>query len=220
MVGTESPAVDVWQSQFVIGYDISVRADGDAVVGGLRRALVDGGLSQAEMARALGTSASRFSTYMTGKTVPSAALFVRAQQLGEACAAAGERGWLTPMGAVRAIRDAVGSGDRMWGLRLILQCRDHGRAALADPGHSAVAAWTVDPGSTGADDLDALLAAVIGHEFGAAGRVAPDWAASTGPDGPWLFPSPFFTTEEIEDATPPWLRDRGVLIAARDLVTV
>ena len=81
-----------------------MRESGEVVIAGLRRALVDSGLTQAELARALGTSASRFSTYITGTTVPSATLFVRAEQLGEAFAAARERGWLTPTGAVRAIR--------------------------------------------------------------------------------------------------------------------
>lgn len=192
---------------------------GGAVVSGLRRAMSRGDLTQADLARALGTSASRVSTYMTGKTVPSAALYVRALQLGDAFAAAAARGWLTPMGAVRAVRVAVGEKDRVWGLRLILQCRDHGRAALADAVGGAVEAWTVDPGSTGAEDLDALLSGLIGREFEVANQSVPSWAASAGAGGPWLFASPFFTTAEVEDATPGWLRDRGVMIAARDLVT-
>jgi len=43
-------------------------------------ALVEGsGLTAAEFAAQLGTSASRFSTYLSGKVVPSAALMVRAE---------------------------------------------------------------------------------------------------------------------------------------------
>lgn len=203
----------------VIEYDKTVRAGSEAVVAGLRQALEQGGLSQAEMARALGTSASRFSTYMTGVTVPSAALYVRAQQMGEAMAAGQQRGWLTPLRAVRAIRAAVSEGDRTWALRLVLQCRDHLGLALADPGANAVTAWAVDPGSTSACDLDALLAGVVSHEFDAAGQPAPDWASPKGLGGPWQFASPFLTPAEVEEATPPWLKARGVLVAARDLAT-
>jgi hypothetical protein len=42
------------------------------------------GLSAAEFAQRLGTSASRMSTYLTGKVVPSAALLVRAEGAAKA----------------------------------------------------------------------------------------------------------------------------------------
>lgn len=46
------------------------------------QALVDSsGLPAAEFARRLGTSASRMSTYLSGKVVPSAALLVRAESV-------------------------------------------------------------------------------------------------------------------------------------------
>lgn len=48
------------------------------------RSLRDGsGLSTAQFSRALGTSASRMSTYLIGKVVPSAALLVRMESLVE-----------------------------------------------------------------------------------------------------------------------------------------
>ena len=53
-------------------------ADIRAVVEGLGEALSGSGLTQAEFAAALGTSASRFSAYRAGKTVPSAAFYLRA----------------------------------------------------------------------------------------------------------------------------------------------
>lgn len=189
------------------------------MVAGLRQSLERGGMTQTEMARALGTSGSRFSTYMTGAMVPSAALYVRAQQIAEALASGRERGWLTPLRAVRAIRAAVKAGDRTWALRLVLQCRDHLRSALTEACTTAVEAWAVDPGSTGAADLDALLAGVIDHELETAGQPAPDWTSSSRAGGPWLFDSPFFSTAEVEAATPVWLRNRGVFLAARDLAT-
>jgi DNA-binding transcriptional regulator YiaG len=54
--------------------------------------LVDrSGLTAAEFARRLGTSASRMSTYLTGKVMPSAALFVRAEAVADLAAREPER---------------------------------------------------------------------------------------------------------------------------------
>jgi hypothetical protein len=52
------------------------------------QALVDGsGLTAAQFARRLGTSASRMSTYLTGKVVPSAALLIRSETICKIAAA-------------------------------------------------------------------------------------------------------------------------------------
>jgi len=47
----------------------------------LRFAVARSGISQAAFARALGTSASRFSTYLSGQVMPSAELMLRAESL-------------------------------------------------------------------------------------------------------------------------------------------
>lgn len=47
----------------------------------MRSAVDDSGLTAAEFARRLGTSASRMSTYLSGKVVPSAALLVRSETI-------------------------------------------------------------------------------------------------------------------------------------------
>jgi hypothetical protein len=47
----------------------------------VRLAIVQSGLRRAEFASRIGTSASRLSTYATGKVTPSAALMVRIRQL-------------------------------------------------------------------------------------------------------------------------------------------
>lgn len=47
----------------------------------VRRLLDRSGLSRAEFAERIGTSASRLSTYLTGKVVPSAALLVRMRRV-------------------------------------------------------------------------------------------------------------------------------------------
>ena len=86
-------------------------ADIRAVVEGLGEALSGSGLTQAEFAAALGTSASRFSAYRAGKTVPSAAFYLRALRLAASLKAARERGWMTPQSAAREIHRALRQGD-------------------------------------------------------------------------------------------------------------
>ena len=184
---------------------------------GLRGAVTTSGLSQAGFARALGTSPSRLSTYLSGGTVPSAAWFLRAQRLGDALGEARRRSWLTPALTTPAVRSALGTDDQVWGIRLILQCRDHLRAAF-DTADGVEAAWEADPGSVGDDGWDRLLKATIGHEFDRRGHPAPAWTMAP-VTGTWLFPSPFFTEVEVRAATPDWMAQRGLFIAARDLVT-
>lgn len=51
------------------------------VVRRIRRALRSSGLTQADFAQRIGTSASRFSTYLSGQVTPSATLLIRMEQL-------------------------------------------------------------------------------------------------------------------------------------------
>jgi hypothetical protein len=197
---------------------LELEGDRAAVVAGLRRAVADSGLSQAGFARAIGTSASRFSTYLTGGTVPSASLYLRAIRLGRALKDAEQRSWLTPIVAIGGVREALADGDRSWALRLVLQCRDHLRRVL-DTDRRLGAAWEADPGSTDFEEWDRLLAALIGHEFETRELSAPAWTGRTAAGDPRLFGSPFFTADEVRAATPSWLIERGIFIAARDLTT-
>lgn len=57
------------------------RAERDVVAAEIRIAIQLSGLTRAEFASRIGTSASRLSTYTTGKVMPSAALMVRIRQL-------------------------------------------------------------------------------------------------------------------------------------------
>ena len=62
------------------------RAEADereAVAAQVRRAVARSGLSKAQFATRIGTSASRLSTYLSGKVTPSAALMVRMRRLAE-----------------------------------------------------------------------------------------------------------------------------------------
>lgn len=216
--GTPEWAPSANRQAILIRYDNPMTGDDRAaVVSGLRAAVTASGLSQADFAQALGTSASRLSTYLSGGTVPSAAWFLRARRLGNALGEARRRSWLTPVPTAPAIRSALAGGDQVWGLRLILQCRDHLHAAFA-AADGVQAAWEADPGSAGDDGWDRLLKATIGHEFDSWGHPAPAWTMAP-VTGAWLFPSPFFTEVEVRAATPDWMAARGLFIAARDLVT-
>ncbi|MDJ0355056.1 helix-turn-helix transcriptional regulator [Paenarthrobacter sp. PH39-S1] len=53
------------------------------VAGRLSDFLAKAGMSRFEFARNLGTSQSRLSTYLSGKTVPSAAIYIRAEHLAQ-----------------------------------------------------------------------------------------------------------------------------------------
>ena len=81
------------------------------VMEGLEQALEDSGLTQADFAAALGTSASRFSTYRSGQVMPTGGDYLRALQLAADLKAAGEHGWMTPQTAAREIRQALREGD-------------------------------------------------------------------------------------------------------------
>lgn len=62
------------------------RSEQDAkveVVKRLRSLLARSGLSQCDFAAQLGTSASRFSTYLNGKVTPGADLLIRAERIGK-----------------------------------------------------------------------------------------------------------------------------------------
>ena len=60
------------------------RREKEIVAAEIRRALESSGLSRQEFAERLGTSASRLSTYLSGKVTPSATLLVRIRGLASA----------------------------------------------------------------------------------------------------------------------------------------
>lgn len=59
-------------------------SDRSAVAERVRLAVERSGMTQADFAAAVGTSASRLSTYLRGKVTPSAALLVRMERTAEA----------------------------------------------------------------------------------------------------------------------------------------
>lgn len=197
----------------------TVDADTRAVTALLRDALATSHLSQAAFARALGTSASRFSTYLAGTTRPSAHLLVRAQRLAGALDAAAQQGLMTAPATASALREHLQAGDVSWAWRMLLQGRDHLRLMLSRQDDKLLGSWEAAPSSTRTAEFDALLAALTRHEFEAARRSAPDWAISVPLDQPWVPEHPFLTPERAIAQTPEWLRALNIFVPNRDLVT-
>jgi transcriptional regulator with XRE-family HTH domain len=181
----------------------------------LTQALLDSGLSQAAFATALGTSNSRFSTYRSGKTKPTAQFFVRAGRIARALRAAREYRIMTAPATAQAIRDA---SDADWAWRMLLQGRDHLRLLLRRHDGSE-AAWEAAPPTTGQAGFDTLLAALTAYEFEAAGEVPPVWSKVEALPEPWVPEHPFLDRNEIIEQTPDYLARLNVFVPARDLVT-
>jgi len=189
--------------------------DSQAVSDLLNRALTESGLSQAAFATALGTSASRFSTYRSGRTKPTAQFFLRAGRLAHALHAAREYRIMSAPATAAAIREA---SDEEWAWRMLLQGRDHLRLLLRRHDGSE-AAWEAAPGTTGEPGFDTLLAVLTAHEFKAAGQDPPEWSKVEPLADPWIPEHPFLDPDEIIQQTPDYLARLNIFVPARDLVT-
>ncbi|MEU8222256.1 helix-turn-helix transcriptional regulator [Kribbella sp. NPDC048915] len=189
--------------------------DSQTVVDQLGRAVAESGLSQSAFAAALGTSASRFSTYRSGKTKPTAQFFLRARRISRALHMAHEHRIMTAPATARAIRDA---NDDEWAWRMLLQGRDHLRLLLRRNDGSE-AAWEAAPGTTGHAGFDVLLAVLTAHEFEAAGQEPPEWTAVEPLPEPWIPEHPFLDRAEVIEQTSDYLARANVFVPARDLVT-
>ena len=93
----------------------------------------------------LGTSASRFSTYLSGKIDPSASFYLRALRLAEALRVTRALGLMTPQSTAREVRRSLQKHDGIRALKMTLQARDHLHTLLHEPGadaDAATSAWT------------------------------------------------------------------------------
>jgi transcriptional regulator with XRE-family HTH domain len=185
------------------------------VVALLEDALADSGLTQAEFAAALGTSGSRFSTYRSGATRPTAVFCFRARRIGRALAAARGSRVMSALETAKAVRDA---DDEEWAWRMLLQGRDHLRL-LVERGDGSAAAWEAAPPTTNSLGMDTLLAALTRREFEQAGVEPPAWAAPRRLPEPWAPEHPFLDPDQVIARTPDFLRELNIFVPARDLVT-
>ena len=180
------------------------------------------GMSQAAFARALGTSASRFSTYVTGDTVPNAELYIRATSVAHAINACTASRTTYPWLAAVVIHDALKQSDEVWAWRALLQCRDHTELELqagTRDSNPRLAAWDAAPPLTGNSGWDALLAELVKHAFLEAGQDAPDWTYSRPLASRWQPEHPFMDPSRVVARTPRWLAEANIYVPERDLVT-
>jgi transcriptional regulator with XRE-family HTH domain len=189
------------------------------VIALLREAVTASGLSQAGFARALGTSAPRLSTYLSGETRLSAHFLLRARRLGRALGAAAGRGLMSAPVTAALMRESFLAGEVGWIWRMLLQGRDHLALIAAEGDRELIDSWEAEPASVGSAEWDALLAAVASHEFERAGLQAPAWALNDSLQEPWMPEHPFLSPERVRAQTPDWLRRRKIYVPARDLVT-
>ena len=175
-------------------------------------------MSQEAFAASLGTSASRLSTYRSGKVDPSASFYLRAVRLGEALGSTRERGWMTAPLTAATIAKALRAGDQMWAFKMALQGRDHLRDLLSEaPGLSG--SWEAAPRSTGSVEWDSLLAGLVEHEFAEAGLGPTAWTQRPPLEEAWLLDSPRLDHDQIKQRTPEWLARRHIFVTEKDLMT-
>lgn len=189
--------------------------DSRAVSELLNDALIESGLSQAAFATALGTSASRFSTYRSGRTKPTAQFFLRARRIAHALHAAREYRIMSAPATATAIREAT---DEEWAWRMLLQGRDHLRLLLHRHDGSE-AAWEAAPTTTGHAGFDTLLAVLTAHEFETAAEAPPEWTKDKALADPWIPSHPFLDRDEIIKQTPKYLAQANIFVPTRDLIT-
>lgn len=195
------------------------------MIDALTSAWAESGVSQASFAAALGTSQPRLSTYITGRVMPSAALMIRAQRLGDTLQRVHRLHLMSAVDTTVALRRLFrGSsrsrpaGHEREALRTLLQGRDHLRLALeAHP--ELTLAWQARPRSVGRPEWDALLGALTAHEFDRVALSAPSWCQQPALAETWVYPSALLSPAEVQARTPVWLADRNVYVAERDLTT-
>src|SRR5674476_1340761 len=185
------------------------------VAAALHGTLTQSGLTQSDFARHLGTSATRLSTYLSGSTIPSAAIYLRALRLGAAFEHVRQHGLLTPDDVAEAVNRALAAGDADFALRMILQARDDLRAGGIEAGELR-RVWDRRARLIEDDRFDTLFRVIVHHEFGGHGRGS---AYDPPLDNDWVVPEAFRGAGTIRALTPDWLARARIFIAERGLVT-
>jgi transcriptional regulator with XRE-family HTH domain len=191
----------------------------EQIAADLRSALNDAQLTQEAFARLLGTSRPRLSAYLHGRTMPSAALYKRALRTATALKSARRHGWTTPDQTAAEVNAALDAGDEGWAFKLIVQARDH-LANMLDREDPAGGAWLLRSTKISDPRYDALLAALVEHEFANHNSPAtPSWTSTPPLRTTWLQPNARRGPAWTRKHTPPWLATRGIYISTHDLKT-
>jgi transcriptional regulator with XRE-family HTH domain len=194
-------------------------AEREQIARDLRSALALSGLTQQAFARLIGTSRPRLSAYLNARTMPSAALYQRILRTAAGLFSARRHGWMTPDRTVARIDEALQAGDENWAFKLVIQARDQLRAMLesSDP---AADAWLLRSAAASDPRYDALLAALVQHEFEQSSYpLRPGWAEEPHLSSAWTQANLRRGEDWTRQHTPPWLARRGIFIADRDLMT-
>jgi hypothetical protein len=143
----------------------------------------------------MGTSASRLSTYATGKVVPAATFMVRMRKLAGAAGTVAGVGTPTSFwtvgDAAEAAAQMVSAGEplgRVWRFAVVQMLDDY-RSVMRHRGVVAAARmWQAEPGPTGDVRVDAALAALGEHLARRGDWPAPSWTRKPGREAvPWWF---------------------------------
>jgi transcriptional regulator with XRE-family HTH domain len=193
--------------------------DTQAVIDRLNAAVAGSGLSMRQLAHAVGTSPSRFSSYRTGRVAPSAAFLLRTERIADALRKARRDKVPTVLDAVDAISRADTCGDDDWTYALALEARDRLRDLLRRH-RSLAAAWEAHPPNNAAARWLTLVAAFVSREFSEAGLPMPKWTDAPKLAEEWVLETPRLSETEIKRQTPDWLAERNVFIAEKDLLTL
>ncbi|QNE18075.1 helix-turn-helix transcriptional regulator [Kribbella qitaiheensis] len=191
----------------------------EQIAADLRSALADTGLTQEAFARLLGTSRPRLSAYLSGRTIPSAALYQRALRTAAGLKSSRLHGWMTPDRTIDEINESLADGNEEWAFKLALQARDQLAYMLQnnDPGSDA---WLRRSHEVSDPRFETLLAALVEHEFEQhnSPRI-PEWTRRLTLRTPWLHPNLRRGAAWTRKHTPDWLSTRGIYISEHDLLT-
>jgi hypothetical protein len=126
---------------------------------------------------------------------------------------------MTPDATAAEVDDALDAGDGDWAFKLIVQARDH-LATMLNTDDPAADAWLVRSRSISDARYDALLAALVAHEFEQHDTVrTPEWTMTPPLHPDWIQPNLRRGPAWTRTHTPPWLAQRGIYISTHDLKT-
>lgn len=185
----------------------------------LRSALADTGLTQEAFARLLGTSRTRLSAYLSGRTIPSASLYLRAMRTAAGLKSSRLHGWMTPDRTIDEINESLAEGNEEWAFKLALQARDQLAYMLQhnDPGSDA---WLLRSREISDRRFETLLAALVEHEFEERDNPRiPEWTRNIILTTHWLHTNLRHGADWTRKNTPEWLANRGIYISEHDLMT-
>lgn len=192
--------------------------DGVDVLHRLRAAVERSGLDSVEFGSALGVSVVRFREYLSdARTVPAHLLF-RAERVASGLSAARAAGLTT---AVDVSRRVAGQVRRAEVRQAIETCAVGWRdlEACHTRHIEALDAWEAIPPSTGQQDWDVIVAALVRQVFRSHDRQPPAWADRRARrlPRPRVLGSGWRSQEEIRATTPPWLSTLRVYLSTEDL---